>query len=60
MTLVLGAGAFAAAQAVMRQATRFALAAPKLVPQMVAGVTPGRASVAQALQTLMTRPLKEE
>jgi glycerol-3-phosphate dehydrogenase (NAD(P)+) len=50
----------ATAQAVMRQATRFALAAQMPVTQMVAAVTTGRASVAQAVQTLMTRPLKEE
>jgi glycerol-3-phosphate dehydrogenase (NAD(P)+) len=67
--LALGAGrapaaatveGLATAQAVMRQAIRFALAAQMPVTQMVAAVTTGRASVAQAVQTLMTRPLKEE
>jgi glycerol-3-phosphate dehydrogenase (NAD(P)+) len=50
----------ATAQAVLRQAIRFGIAADMPVTAMVGAVTTGRASVAQAVQTLMTRPLKEE
>jgi len=50
----------ATAQAVMRQAIRFGLATQMPVTQMVGAVTTGRITVDQAVQTLMTRPLKEE
>lgn len=48
------------AQAVIRQAIRFGLAAQMPVTHMVGAVTTGRMSVDQAVQTLMSRPLKEE
>lgn len=50
----------ATAQAVLRQALRFGMAAQMPVTAMVEAVTTGRATVAQAVQSLMSRPLKEE
>jgi glycerol-3-phosphate dehydrogenase (NAD(P)+) len=51
----LGSGA-----AVLAQAIRFGTAAQMPVTAMVAAVTTGKATVAEAVQTLMSRPLKEE
>ncbi|WP_323040095.1 NAD(P)H-dependent glycerol-3-phosphate dehydrogenase [Gemmobacter sp.] len=50
----------ATAQAVLRQALRFAMTTDVPVTQMVVAVTTGKIGVAEAVQTLMTRPLKEE
>ncbi len=67
--LALGSGAapaaatvegLATARAVLQQALRFGMAAQMPVTTMVEAVTTGRASVADAVQTLMSRPLKEE
>jgi glycerol-3-phosphate dehydrogenase (NAD(P)+) len=67
--LALGLGAappaatvegLATARAVLQQALRFGIAAQMPVTAMVAAVTTGKATVAEAVQTLMSRPLKEE
>jgi glycerol-3-phosphate dehydrogenase (NAD(P)+) len=50
----------ATARAVLAQAIRFGTAAQMPVTAMVAAVTTGKATVAEAVQTLMSRPLKEE
>lgn len=50
----------ATAQAVVQQALRFGMVASMPVAAMVAAVTTGKISVEQAVQTLMSRPLKEE
>ena len=50
----------ATAQAVVQQAIRFAMVASMPVSSMVVAVTTGRINVEQAVQTLMSRPLKEE
>lgn len=50
----------ATAQAVLRQATGLGMAEQLPLTTMVAQVTQGRIAIAQAVQSLMTRPLKEE
>ena len=50
----------ATARAVLQQAQHFGIAAQMPVTAMVTAVTTGKASVAEAVQTLMSRPLKEE
>ncbi len=50
----------ATAQAVVQQAIRFGMVTSMPVAGMVAAVTTGKISVEQAVQTLMSRPLKEE
>lgn len=68
--LALGAGAapdpgvtvegVATAEAVMRQAQHFGMGYEMPLTAMVARVTQGQMSVAEAVQSLMSRPLKEE
>ncbi|MDR5652478.1 NAD(P)H-dependent glycerol-3-phosphate dehydrogenase [Ruixingdingia sedimenti] len=50
----------ATARAVVQQANRLALAGQMPVTQMVSAVTEGRVSIAEAVQALMTRPLRQE
>ena len=50
----------ATAQAVVQQATRFGMVTSMPVAAMVAAVTTGKISVEEAVQSLMSRPLKEE
>lgn len=68
--LSLGAGAapdpaqtvegIATAEAVLKQAIRFGIVSQMPITAMVAKVTQGRIGVAEAVQNLMSRPLKEE
>lgn len=50
----------ATAQAVLKQALRFGISAELPITLMVAQVTTGQISLAEAVQSLMSRPLKEE
>lgn len=50
----------ATAQAVIKQSIRFAMASVMPVTAMVASVTTGQITVAEAVQALMSRPLKQE
>ncbi len=50
----------ATAQAVVRQSIRFAMTGTMPITAMVATVTAGQMTVDEAIQALMTRPLKEE
>ncbi len=50
----------ATAEAVLRQATRFGMAPDMPITAMVAQVTQGKITISEAIQALMSRPLKEE
>jgi glycerol-3-phosphate dehydrogenase (NAD(P)+) len=50
----------ATAQAILRQAIRFGVATQIPITAMVAAVTSGRHTIPEAVQALMSRPLKQE